>query len=368
MALLDALGIEIVYICQYEQCSKEGIDEALSGIPNENTALLFTGGGNLGDIYWTLTEIKMKVLDENPHRRIRYFPQTIKFRSKKRLALAQESFSRHPDFELVGRDTMSCEIMRESFPNNKVRCTPDVAFMIGYNPSFRLTPRQMRFDKPATLSRKIWADRNLTDPVRDLTIITRRDKEGNQDHFKYDWAGAFPDRKVWKIDWLHIGPDLSSINNYPYRQTHATDGTMEWKRYWDEKALLRVEFALDFLSSGRFLIADRLHAHILSTLIGVGHVVVEDGDYAKIGRYQDTWMRGCAAAMPDIDEITQESDENGELLAMEALSGGIEKRGMSLPGRLNDGPAILVKTEEEVIKIINAWFKMYETGIDVSRI
>ncbi|WP_276524270.1 polysaccharide pyruvyl transferase family protein, partial [Enterobacter hormaechei] len=48
------------------------------------------------------------------------------------------------------------------------------------------------------------------------------------------------------------------------------------------RARRRVERGLRLLSRGERIVTDRLHGHILSLLLGIPHVVL-DNDYGKLG-------------------------------------------------------------------------------------
>jgi pyruvyl transferase EpsO len=49
-----------------------------------------------------------------------------------------------------------------------------------------------------------------------------------------------------------------------------------------------VSTALDLLCRGRVAVTDRLHGHILCTLLGVPHVLL-DNSYGKLRRFHDAW-------------------------------------------------------------------------------
>jgi len=64
------------------------------------------------------------------------------------------------------------------------------------------------------------------------------------------------------------------------------------------------------LSSGKVVITDRLHAHILCTLLDIPHVVL-DNSYRKIGNFRDAWGTGgdkCLTA-ENLDEAMQKAKE-----------------------------------------------------------
>ena len=57
---------------------------------------------------------------------------------------------------------------------------------------------------------------------------------------------------------------------------------------YEAAARARVLRGCRLLSSGRVVITDRLHAHILSLLLGIPHAVL-DNTYGKLGRFLDVW-------------------------------------------------------------------------------
>lgn len=58
--------------------------------------------------------------------------------------------------------------------------------------------------------------------------------------------------------------------------------------------------AVNFLSRGKIIISDRLHAHILSILLGKPSVML-DNTYKKISSYHNTWT-------PSVDNVLLASD------------------------------------------------------------
>jgi len=74
-------------------------------------------------------------------------------------------------------------------------------------------------------------------------------------------------------DWLEDDPDLPV----------GVDA-----RAREAQAVARVDRGLRLLAQGRVVVTDRLHGHILSDLLGIPHVVL-DNEYGKIAAYLDAW-------------------------------------------------------------------------------
>ena len=60
---------------------------------------------------------------------------------------------------------------------------------------------------------------------------------------------------------------------------------------YDRGASRRVGAALRLLSTGRTVITDRLHGHILCMLLGIPHVLLDNG-YGKLRAFHETWTYG----------------------------------------------------------------------------
>lgn len=63
----------------------------------------------------------------------------------------------------------------------------------------------------------------------------------------------------------------------------------------NQRAWAKSIAGFELLGSARFVITDRLHGHILSTLIGVPHVLM-DSKLGKNINFHNTWTRSCECA------------------------------------------------------------------------
>lgn len=60
----------------------------------------------------------------------------------------------------------------------------------------------------------------------------------------------------------------------------------------DQVAWHKAMHGFRILASARFLVTDRLHGHILATILGIPHVLID----SKLGKnlaFHDTWTRDC---------------------------------------------------------------------------
>jgi pyruvyl transferase EpsO len=63
---------------------------------------------------------------------------------------------------------------------------------------------------------------------------------------------------------------------------------MQWT--WNRLAWERVLRGCALLSRGKVVVTDRLHAHILSTLLGIPNIIL-DNNYGKLSSFRDAWTR-----------------------------------------------------------------------------
>ena len=77
----------------------------------------------------------------------------------------------------------------------------------------------------------------------------------------------------------------------------------------NRSALLTATAAAQLVSSARVVVTDRLHAHVLCTMLAVPHVVV-DGGYGKIRAFLETWpvTAGLAQLASSPDDAAARAD------------------------------------------------------------
>jgi pyruvyl transferase EpsO len=175
-------------------------------------------------------------------------------------------FDAHPNLTLHVRDETSFDVARNAFRAPVVLC-PDMAFYLGALPR----PRS---------------------PERDIFWLRREDREAIGDAE----APSSPGLEV--ADWLDGRRPLADrarrvLRRRPVRwlagsrQGRRTIGRLVDASY-DWQARRRVRFGCRLLASGCVVITDRLHAHILSLLLDIPHVIL-DNNYGKLRRFCETW-------------------------------------------------------------------------------
>ena len=259
---LRSAGIRIGCVCD------------LTAYPNQKVAarigsrtILIHGGGNLGDLWSAHQQFREAVIAASPRNRIIQLPQTIHFRDRANLARARLVFDAHPDLTLLVRDRASLDLARNEFRARSLLC-PDMAFAIG----------------PVAMPRS---------PTGDVVWLKRTDLESAGAKLEgretagveiCDWLCYEATAPMRLADWLD-----SQIARHP-----RLLGPLGRARppVYGRVAADRVRAGQGLLSRGRVVVTDRLHGHILSLLMGIPHVLL-DNSYGKLWHFYETWTRGC---------------------------------------------------------------------------
>ncbi|MDY0958558.1 polysaccharide pyruvyl transferase family protein [Sphingomonas sp. CFBP8993] len=218
----------------------DDFDEAAFRAACPTGPILIHGGGNLGDIWLHHQRFREDLLIRFHDRMIVQLPQSIHFRDPANLSRFARIAGAHPDFHLYVRDRSSL-LLAGHHLGCPVTLAPDSAFGLG------------------ALARP-------TGPDHPLLLLLRTDTERTD----RDDTPLVEIPKAIAHDWLE---------EPPVTQRNPT-----------ARAQTRVERGLRLLSRGERVVTDRLHGHILSLLLGIPHVVL-DNDYGKVGAYLTAWTR-----------------------------------------------------------------------------
>ncbi|MFF2351109.1 polysaccharide pyruvyl transferase family protein [Kitasatospora sp. NPDC058115] len=287
-ALLAELGAEVVYTADHH----DFCEAALAGRLPSGTILL-TGGGNLGDLWPSHQRMRERVIGAFPGHRIIQLPQSLHFGDPAALDRARAVFDAHPDLVLLLRDEPSLRAARRAFRTPSA-LAPDCAFAMTGLP-------------------------RLARPERRILWLRREDHESAAAH---EPGGPPTDAGVHRTDWTaQEGADAdwpAALRAVRQRianasaEVRATGGdraagdraAAELADAQDRHAELQLRRGCRLLGSASAVVTDRLHGHLLSLLLGLPHVVVDDR-YGKISGYWQTWghdrHRSVARREPDAE-------------------------------------------------------------------
>jgi pyruvyl transferase EpsO len=257
LSYLREHGKTICYSCDQSTYSRATLAERLG-----DGLILLSGGGNFGDIWRYSQQLREQVVRDFPDAKIVQLPQSVMFRDQGELDRARAIFDAHPALTLLVRDERSLRFVSENFRAPALLC-PDMALWLG--PIIRPSPAK-----------------------REIVWLARTDRES---------AGEPLPAGVETVDWLHEprAPGLrleSFLRELVVEQPRAERVLRSTlSRAADRAAAGRLRRGCATLSEGRVVITDRLHAHILSLLLGIPSVII-DNSYGKLRNFYDTWTCG----------------------------------------------------------------------------
>jgi len=264
LRLLDESGAgEPAYTCTAKTYDATALRQRVGTGP-----ILVTGGGNFGDVYTSSQTLREQVVRDFPENRILQLPQTIRYRREEALAASRRTLEAHRDFTLLTRDEQSLAIAREGLGVRSMLC-PDLAFALAPLP--RPEPQGHGI---------VWLLREDGE--------ARTGRLGSDDGVEpVDWPSD-PKRGVFAIQRRL----RKRVARKPAKRAHLA-GLM--RRTFTPVARRRVQRGCAMLGAGRAVVTDRLHGHVLSLLMGIPHVVL-DNSYGKNRRFYEAWTHDAPNA------------------------------------------------------------------------
>jgi len=260
-AWLRRQEVTVLYTCARTEYSRQELTKRLG----PDGTILLQGGGNFGDLWPVTQQFHEQVIRDFPDRPIIQLPQTIHFTKTANLKRARQVLNGHPNLTLLLRDQHSLEIARSEFPRARSLLCPDMTFALG----------------------------PLARPVRpscETLWLRRSDQEAR---------GKLPSingHDVQLADWAEEPPSmLRTLRSAVRRQIQEHPRRLQRFAGWlcathDGMARQRLMRGCRVLSQGRLVITDRLHGHILSLLMGIPHVLL-DNSYGKVRRFYEAWTK-----------------------------------------------------------------------------
>jgi exopolysaccharide biosynthesis predicted pyruvyltransferase EpsI len=258
--ILRALGARVLYTANLSAYDPDRLVERLAG----RGTILLHGGGNLGDLWPEHQRVREEVIAAFPDYPIIQLPQSICFRDPAALQRAKAVFDRHPNLTLLVRDQNSLDLARNTFRARSILC-PDMALALG----------ELKRAGP---------------PRVDVVALCRSDHEsaarplpgGGAPWTYQDWVTARGLRSgVWRV--------LRRLHRY--HGVLGRQGSVLYQ-FYGLLARQRLEYGRGLLSRARVVVTDRLHGHVLSLLLGIPHVIMDDR-YGKTRSFYETWTKPC---------------------------------------------------------------------------
>jgi exopolysaccharide biosynthesis predicted pyruvyltransferase EpsI len=264
LVALEALGIRVAYVA-----TSLSFDAAVLRRTLPEGVILIHGGGNFGTIWPECQAHREAVLAQFRDYKIVQLPQSIHYDNSASLEATRALIAAHPDFTMLVRDEPSRTISEQQLGARTILCSDSAFFLHDL----------LRRD----------------DPVVDILTLARTDKErvttGLSDLLKAtgrsfeiaDWLEEpmTASRRIARLIWPRAFGRLTRLPGF-FAVLQAA---------WDASAWARIRRGCKLLSRGRVVLTDRLHAHILCTMLGIPHVVL-DNHYGKVQNFIASWTEG----------------------------------------------------------------------------
>jgi exopolysaccharide biosynthesis predicted pyruvyltransferase EpsI len=273
-------GYDIAHISAASDAPVDRIADRL-----DDAVVLLHGGGNLGDFWPEHQRYREAVLRAFPDRPVVQLPQSLWFEDSATLETAKRAFDGHPNFTLLIRDEEGLEFAQRHF-TCRVRLCPDSALALG------------PLARPSA-------------PSQEVVCLARYDHERTAEQDE-----AAP--SIVSVDWPR------TLDRWEYMlRDFALAGTRRFVKgggrtlpleralvqgAYERLARRRVDHGLRLLSAGERVVTDRLHAHLLSLLLGIPHVVA-DTRSGKVHDYIETWTASSSLVrrVPSLIEGLEEA-------------------------------------------------------------
>jgi pyruvyl transferase EpsO len=252
--------VQIASACNFKETVKPG------------DVIAFHGGGNFGDLYPRYQKHRESLIEKYPDNRIIILPQTIFFESQKALEDCAAKLKKHRDLHIFVRDEKSLKIAQQMTDN--CHLMPDMAHQL-YNPTVKPMPSGKRL------------------------FLQRIDKESFAGEIDLDWHT--------KTDWdVLIEKEQKTINLIRMILQKSRRLKLDWLaiRMWLMYKNHLIAKSEKFLLSHDFVITDRLHGHIFSSLLNIPNCVL-DNSYGKNSNYMNEWTKTSPIVVSSIEDASK---------------------------------------------------------------
>lgn len=236
---------------------------------NEDDLILFQGGGNFGDLWAKHHEFKKFVMQQHPHNKYIFFPQTVYYKDERNLKSDASFFSKFKNVTICARDRDSYKILTDYFSND-IRLLPDMAFCISKE---NMVPCRNHCGETDLLLKR------LDSEYKESTIINELESKSG----------------IYISDWKTM---LSTYDTETKIMEKMKAKKLIPRRIVDfyafhiyRKHLIRS--GIELLSSHKTIYTTRLHAAILGVLLEKD-VVMIDNSYGKNRSFFESWLNDCS--------------------------------------------------------------------------
>ncbi|MEX5237757.1 polysaccharide pyruvyl transferase family protein [Kocuria arenosa] len=261
---LNDLGHRVVYHADMGRFRDDDLKKT-----SDSAVIVLQGGGNFGDLYPLHDEFRRYIVQQYPQRRIIMMPQSIYYSSTASLRQAIRDYRVGNRLTILLRESRSMDIANEEMPDMDVRFCYDSA--LGALLPERTVPAR---DEVLTLAR------TDAEAIGDSKAV-----RGNS----VDWSWGRMNGLSWKTH-IAVGAAFKRL------PTLVQNAMLPVSQYANQRLLdINIKAALQQFEGSPVVATNRLHAHILSSLLGIPHIVM-DNSYGKVSGIYNEYSGGFSTA------------------------------------------------------------------------
>ncbi|RPA82126.1 hypothetical protein BJ508DRAFT_101264 [Ascobolus immersus RN42] len=201
------------------------------------------------------------------------------------------AYHAHQNLHLTASDSISHSFLTTNFPGSsglQSHLIPDITFFLGSRPDLK-SRYQRRVDVLILGSGTSWPDpkEDWINKWRSLDIkkgfwSVKVDFRPHGINETGEWT---PDQTYKEGDKWHADPRTQTVKTWRGTWSELTDADQgdDWKRTLT---------AMEHIASARLVITDRLHVHIMATILNIPHILLDRSSEGVLLDH-DVWTRTC---------------------------------------------------------------------------
>lgn len=306
--LRQILKAQVGYTASSAEFLPDAMEARVGKVP-----ILLSGGGSFGDLWYSHQRFRESIVSRYTDRPIIILPQTIYFQDPAKLAQAATIFNNHPDLTIFARDRISYNLAKDAFHSCNVWMAPDAAFQLTALAQFPTPEPRQRILYHCRTDPELLAKLPLKTLPLPLDIADWRPYEdgwimgSHNSPLKQVLATAI--REGWQRG---IARPRESCSNHRWNTDFRPDFLLKgiYPNHRQRLSWSFVHSAIYQFRRYRLIITNRLHGHILATLLRIPHVFLPNS-YHKNQAFYETWTAGIPycrfATEPDQVQVAAES-------------------------------------------------------------
>ena len=240
---------------------------------NKDTILLFSAGGNFGDLWERHQTFRHRVMEDFPNNPIVQLPQSVWFDNADKMQADITFWKQHKGRTTIClRDKQSYDIIRQNYTFDEVELLPDLALSLDIEHVMRRNRLSLQRSMGTLFLKR--ADKESTYTAFDFS----HDAEG-------DWPSMTHEIRLYR-KYLNLLRKTDKLHISEKRKAQLTN---LYYRYFLKDAYLRS--GIRFLLPYHTIYTNRLHAAILGLLLGKEVRLIDNSYHKNEGIYRQ-WLEG----------------------------------------------------------------------------